>query len=288
MSEELANCLLCGSEKLEKDEYASMLLNLCEPHSVTKCCACNFRFLNPRPTREEYEEAYRYGAGSLVEEYAMSEEFYGEQASLRKLQNKKKLAMLVKAGAKGRLLELGSCMGEFLNEAVNMGFEVVGIEPGEENCRIARERYGLDLLHGVVEDFEFDKDSFDVVSSCHVFEHLLNPSEVATKVSKWLKPGGFHLIEVPNQFERFEFVWWRLKNVRKPNKRNFLCIHHPVFFSPKSLRRVVEMSGCRVYNFRNVYYPSDVSVFKRPKKLISRFMSLFCGALNIEVIGVKI
>jgi len=287
MAEKLTKCLLCGKPRLKTDTYATRILNLADPHCVIKCRDCGFRFLNPRPTFAEYQYAYTLGSGPLVKVYKLNSDFYGQEDAIRITQYRKKLDLLIKAGAKGRLLEIGSCTGVFLNEAKKKGFEVAGIEPSEKDSRIAKQRYGLNLHVGVVEGFNFPEESFDVVFSSHVFEHLLDPLAVAKKIGSWLRPGGFHMIEVPNQFERCEFRRWRLMRVNAPRERTFLSIHHPVFFSPKTLRKLVELSGCRQRSMRNVYY-SSINIFQEPKAAVSRFLAFIFGGLNIEILAQRL
>ena len=282
----MARCLLCGTSRLKRDAYATTMLNIATPHCVTRCLDCGFRFLNPRPTSGEYQQAYAYESGPLVEVYGLHSDYYGQTDARRIGQYRKKLELLTKAGAKGRLLEIGSCTGIFLNEARKWGFEVQGIEPSEENSRIANQRYGLNLHEGSVESFNFPEESFDVVFSSHVFEHLLDPLAVARKLSVWLRTGGFHMIEVPNQFDTFGFRRRRLMGTGVPRERTFFSIHHPVFFSPKTLRKLVESSGCRQFSMRNVYHSSK-NVFREPKVMVSKFLALIFGGENIEIIARK-
>ena len=286
MVEELSKCLLCGDSRLKKDIYAAHILNLASPHSITICQSCSFRFLNPRPSPAEYQQAYTKGSGALTESYEFGNEFYENENKIRISQYHKKLDLLTKAGAKGRLLEIGSCTGVFLNEAKKRAFEVEGIEPSEPNSQIAKQQYGLNLHVGKVEDFNFTKNSFDVIFSSHVFEHLLNPLTVARQLSSWLRQGGFHMIEVPNQFCTFEFTRRRLLRYGSPKNRSFRSIHHTVFFSPRTLRRLVQLSGCRQYSMRNVNYSSK-NIFLNPKLAARNFMAKFFGGSNIEIIAQK-
>ncbi|MHC4843313.1 MAG: class I SAM-dependent methyltransferase [Planctomycetota bacterium] len=287
MTEELAKCILCGSDNLKRDLCATRKLNLSEPHSVMKCKVCSFRFLNPRPDGSEYEQLYKDGSGPLADIYGFSDEFYEQEATIRIAEYKKKLDILRKMGAKGRLLELGSCTGAFLNEARNLGFEVEGIEPSEKNCSIAKERYGLSLHVGCVEEENFQDGYFDVVFSSHVFEHLPDPLAIAKKISAWLCPDGFHMIEVPNQFEASLSKLRRLLFIDRPRALDFRSIHHPVFFSPKTLKCLVELSGCRKIHMRNVYY-SSTNIFKNPKGAVNKLLSDFGGGgYSIEILAQK-
>jgi 2-polyprenyl-3-methyl-5-hydroxy-6-metoxy-1,4-benzoquinol methylase len=184
----------------------------------------------------------------------MRREFYAEQSDLRLEEYRRKLDRLQAAGAGGRLLEVGSAAGVFLDAARQRGFQVEGIEPNENDRRAAQERYGLAIRPGGVEDQEFPAASFDVVFSSHVFEHLLDPLWVATRIVEWLRPGGFHMIEVPNQFDTLWMKLNRWSGRANPKPRDFLSIHHPVFFSPLTLRTLVESSGCSVLSVGQVHY----------------------------------
>lgn len=286
MSEELTKCLLCGAEQLDPDSYSAWILNLVAPHGVSRCRRCGFRFLNPRPTAYEYQQAYAHGAGPLVEIYGFVGNFYEQESINRIAQYRKKLDILVEAGAKGCLLEIGACTGLFLNEARNRGFEVEGVEPNEQDCRTAHARYGLRLYVQRVEEADFPEGYFDVVFSSHVFEHLLDPLAVAKKVSKWLRPGGLHMLEVPNQFEAVSRRLRRLLRIARPRKRSFCSIHHPVFFSSKTLRLLAELSHCRVLAMRTVYYNSS-SPLQNPKGALARLLAVFGGGNNIEILAQK-
>lgn len=286
MPEELTECLLCEGRRLKVNTYAARMLNLASPYGVTECKDCGFRFLNPRPLLTEYEQAYAYGTGPLVKSYKLNKDGYAQQGLIRIPQHRKKLDILIKAGAKGRLLEIGACTGLFLNEARKSGFEVEGIEPSEENSRIAKQRYNLNMRTGRVEDFNFAPESFDVVCSSHVFEHLLDPLAVAKNISRWLRPGGFHMIEVPSQFDNAAFKLRRLVGAGVIRERTFRSIHHPVFFSPKTLRKLVELSGCCQYSMRNVYHSSK-SMSQEPKIAVKKLLALISGGDNIEIIARK-
>ena len=288
--EKLTRCLLCGDSHLKNDSHTAYLMNLASFHGVSKCKACGFRFLNPRPTTSFYQQAYTYASGPLLEIYKMVDSDYGKMGVRRIEQYKKRLDLLIKAGAKGRLLEIGSCTGVFLNEARKRGFEVAGLEPSEKHCRIAKSAYGIDVCKGSLEDVVLPERSFDVVCSSHVFEHLLDPLAAATKITKLLRVNGFHIIEVFNQFDTFGARRRRLLGLGSPRKRSFRSVHHSVFFSPRTLQKMVELSGCQKYSTRNVYYFSNniFNIFRNPKRLAQWLMAVFFGGPNIEIIGQKL
>ena len=288
LPETLTECLLCGGRRLKPDPFADSQLNLAKPHAVVRCTACSFRFVSPRPTADEYRQMYESGSGPLADVYPPRQEFYGGEIRLRLTEYRRKLDILQKAGASGRLLELGSCTGIFLNEARLRGFEVEGVEPGAESRQTAEAEYGLKLCAGNVEELDFPAESFDVVFSSHVFEHLLDPLAVARKISYWLRPGGLHMLEVPNQFETAGAIAKRC-HLWPPHarERSFLSIHHPVFFTPKTLHMLARLSGCDALRVGSVYY-GRFEPLRRPASAFRRAVStIFGGSGAIELLARK-
>ena len=286
MPETRNSCLLCGSSRLRKDDFAAATLNLAPEHGVSQCCHCRFRFLNPRPTTQDYEQLYSKLGGPLAEVYPIPHDFYSENQIRRLGEYQDKLDILLRYGARGRILEIGSCTGAFLNVARNRGFEIEGIEPSEENCRAALEKFALRLHEGSVEDFDFPAGSFDVVFSSHVFEHLSDPLAVARRVSVWLKPGGLHMMEVPNEFGTLPKLRSRWLGRVKCRPRSARSIHHTVFFSPATLRLLGRLSECHNIHVRNVYYRKR-DVFT-PRVLFGKVIArLGFGARQIELLTRK-
>jgi 2-polyprenyl-3-methyl-5-hydroxy-6-metoxy-1,4-benzoquinol methylase len=262
------------------------MLNLSSDHAVTVCNTCRFRFLSPRPTRDEYTALYASGTGPLADLYGQVETFYTEQSSLRLAEYRKKLQIFAAHGITGgRLLELGAWRGEFLNEAQQRGFDPLGIEPSQETAAEGAKTFNVDIRPGFIEDFSFEPNSFDVVFSSHVFEHLLDPLGVAKRVTEWLRPGGLHMIEVPNQFELFAVKRRRLSGRPLQRERTVRSVHHTVFYGPKTLRLLARESGCDPVHVRNVLYSRPDP--RNPRALLRHLNYALMGAPAIELLARK-
>lgn len=285
--ETLQQCPLCAGGSIEKDDFATQWLGLKGAHAVSSCNTCRFKFMNPRPSLESYLEAYSTSQGALLEAYPFTNEYYANEDESRLAEYRRKLDRLTTLGVKGKLLELGSCTGVFLNEARTYGFEVVGIEPSEDNCKKALESYGLELICGNVEDQEFDLASFDVVFSSHVFEHILAPTNVAKLLCSWLKPGGIHMLEVPNQFDNFSMRKKRMLSKSFSMDTSFMSIHHTGFFSPATLKVLAIETGCSVEKINNIYYGDSSNLLLHPFAAIRRLLDIFYGSSAIELIARK-
>lgn len=108
-----------------------------------------------------------------------------------------------------RILEVGSGYGFFLCYARNiLGWNLWGIEPGEAEFS-GRDEIAARLLRDNSveperlkrcpgEAIAFDNDSFDVVISNDVIEHVANPEKVIEESCRVLKPGGLIVFNIPN------------------------------------------------------------------------------------------
>ena len=178
--ERLSHCLLCDSGQIHvvDAEY-----NLC------RCAACGFVFDNPRPTFAAIVDFYstpkKYDTWLVVEN------------SREKLW-KRRLKKLLKHAGRGHLLDVGTGTGQFLNIARPHFNRVSGTEVSQIALRIAKEKYGLDLSQGQIEDSNLPKNSFDTITLFHVLEHVPDPKKTIARCKELLKVEGVLLVCVPN------------------------------------------------------------------------------------------
>jgi len=74
---------------------------------------------------------------------------------------------------------------------------VCGVDP---DPRVVENPHLDDGREGVGEKIPYDDDSFDVIVSDNVLEHLDNPVEVFREVRRVLRPGGIFLGKTPNRW----------------------------------------------------------------------------------------
>lgn len=98
----------------------------------------------------------------------------------------------------GRLLEIGCSHGLYLERVRELGWEVEGLELGEDVVKIATEQRGLQVRQGFFERGLFPGDAYDAVALWHVLEHLPDPMESLIEIRRLLKPDGSLLVGVPN------------------------------------------------------------------------------------------
>jgi len=102
-----------------------------------------------------------------------------------------------------RVLEIGTSTGYVSKILKARGNIITGIEIDREAGLIA-EQYCAQVIIGDVEDLDLDSvieaSSFDVILCGDVLEHLKNPGSLLKNLRKFLKPGGYLVISLPNFF----------------------------------------------------------------------------------------
>ena len=77
--------------------------------------------------------------------------------------------LIKKYKTQGSLLDIGCSVGIFLKIAKQDGWETYGLEISKDTAKLARKRYGLEVLVGSLHQTNFEPDSFDVVTIIPMF-----------------------------------------------------------------------------------------------------------------------
>jgi 2-polyprenyl-3-methyl-5-hydroxy-6-metoxy-1,4-benzoquinol methylase len=233
-------CNVCRSDRIQKVDSD---FNFC------RCDSCGYLFDSPRPSFTEisafYSQAEKYDAW-LKEEQA------------RDMLWKRRLKKLLQSGAKGSLLDIGTGYGQFLHHAQPFFSEVAGTEVSESAVALAKQKYGLSLLAGQVEQLDLPPQSFDSITLFHVVEHVLDPHKLVNRCHALLRAQGVLVIAVPNDV----LAWTskikkigkklRIKSFQKFSPKLGISRAgasreiHLSHFTPAVLRRLLENSGLQV------------------------------------------
>jgi SAM-dependent methyltransferase len=138
-------------------------------------------------------------------------------------------------GRRGKLLDVGCALGDFLLEARAAGWDAEGVEVSAFAAQRARER-GLRVTTGRLEDLDLPQASFDVITLYDAIEHMTDPVSTLAAVRRLLVPGGIVHLVTPNvgglQARLLGRHWYHYK----PGE-------HLYYFAPRTLRSTVERAG---------------------------------------------
>jgi len=158
---------------------------------LVACAGCGLLLRSPRPRAADVEEAYteeRYPAERLPEMLASQvESFRGKAPVLRRL------------GVAGRVVEVGSFLGGFLEIARSVGWDAVGVDPGKQVAERCRAR-GLRVVTATFEEFADQGGGApcDCVAIWNTFDQLPDPRSALEGAARLLRPGGILALRVPH------------------------------------------------------------------------------------------
>ncbi|GEC79088.1 class I SAM-dependent methyltransferase [Flavobacterium aquatile] len=112
---------------------------------------------------------------------------------------KNKLKLINSQSPKGRILDIGAGVGDFLSVCKNDGWQTIGIEPSDKAKNIAKSK-GVSFVENLS---ELENHSFDIITMWHVLEHVPNLEEQIAELKRLIKPNGTIIIAVPN-FKSFD------------------------------------------------------------------------------------
>jgi SAM-dependent methyltransferase len=210
------------------------------------CKNCGLIRINPRMTKEGYENFYRedffeylnpYERPAYVETIERTTE-EGFQTPFERFTLPYMLPY-VKQG--GRVLDVGAGFGQVLY-LLKRERDIVpfGMEPDPYSRALAKEKMGMELEDETIEEFLVrSQDTFDFIILDQVFEHLLAPLEILMQLAERLTPEGVIYIGVPGTY-----------NPAVPMSL-FYQLAHTYNYTPATMRLFAEKAGLKVISVRD-------------------------------------
>ncbi len=214
------NCILCASDKL-------INLKGFEDAYLCKCLSCGLVFSKKIPTENELKDFYKnYGVNNYLSPLTIKR--YNEL--LDKFEPFRKT---------NRILDVGCGIGYFLVEAKKRGWEVYGTEISEDSAEICVSK-GILISLGTLDSKNYEPNSFDIITSLEVIEHINNPTIEIENFYKILREGGLAYITTPN-FN--SLLRYRLKGAY-----NIITYpEHLTYYTDKTLTNVF-----KIYHFKKL------------------------------------
>jgi len=229
-------CQICESRriKLIKTDYRE--------NQIYECEGCSVQFMNP-----VYSDEYlqKYYADFYDAEGAGPEIIKAQQSD-----NEAKFQFLDKfIKAPGKVLDFGCGNGNFSSYAKSKGWSVVGYDIDAAATQKVSDKLGIKVESGLLEKVDWNATTFDLIHAHHVVEHLKDPVQDLKILRGLLADDGFLYVAVPNINSlsiRVKFFLEKIGLRRNNIGKYYDSDHHVFYYSPKSLKRMLEKCGFEV------------------------------------------
>src|SRR5262245_34170407 len=154
---------------------------------------CELVYQNPRFTRETL--ARYFSSETFIRDPADLDDLIGYSNYLEWDESYRRTAAFRLARITrlhpppGRLVEIGSATGSFLSEARARGFIVSGLDISSRFAEMARNRHGLDIEIGFVEENQLPQNHFDVICNFGGIACWRDPLAALNNIHQALKIG---------------------------------------------------------------------------------------------------
>jgi len=235
---EVTRCNICGSieyKVLYKETEAQI-------HQIVKCTNCGLMYAFPLGkqnitkyyVKEEDTQQYMWATPQVHHAKIKAKDYEDIDSYLGRY-----------FPERGKLLEVGSSTGIFLDYMRGRGWDVIGIEPNGSAVNFAKEVFGIETHQATLESAPLSEASVEAAVMLHVIEHVDNPAAAVNSVCHLLRPGGIFVVETPT-FDSFAF---RLLGRRE---RSIRCDGHIFFFTVNTLSDLLERHGFRILEWKKV------------------------------------
>ncbi len=190
MSNSKDSCRLCGAG-------GARLLFESHGFPIMECRECGVTFTAHVDGAKRARDLYAHEYYERARDYANSLRSKAETGG-RDAQEIVNLARRFCKQEVGRVLDVGCGGGGLLRAFHDANWDCYGIEPSGEMAEWTRERVRCCVFSGLLDEYEQEPNSFDVVTAIHVLEHATAPRRFLERCSALLRPRGIIILEVPD------------------------------------------------------------------------------------------
>jgi SAM-dependent methyltransferase len=229
--------------------------------------------MNPRPTTEAVRKFHTtFVRNDNLEMF----DRYRRDILSREAEAVKRL----KAG--GNLLDIGCATGVFLENFGEVNWRLFGVDTTSLGANIVRAKQRAEVFNGTVAEAQYPGGFFDVVSILDTLYYDPDPRATLIEIRRVLKDDGLLAVEVPG------FVHTLLRNsgplcwlLDRRWTKGFIGSYHLYYFSPRSLRLLLEAAGFRVLKM----IPEQASLNRRGLLRALNELHFFLVRLLFKVSG---
>ena len=212
------------------------------------CPTCGSWAITPLPNDETLAE--HYDGYYPPEEYR--QRLKQPITGVEKLRAQQTLVTMKKLGSFGRLkvLDVGTgCAGYLAAIRSLTSVDVHGCDQNPDSADFAKRLFDIPVTVGSVADVPTSKDTYDLITLWHCFEHVKDPYQTLLDIRRLLAPNGVLLIEVPT------IGFWA-----RVFRGSWLFLQAPThlnLFTPAALVEYLNCAGFQVLQLQRPWSPTE-------------------------------
>lgn len=215
-----------------------------------KCKGCKTVFLNPLPSMKDITAFYH-------DSYQNTSTGYFAKVFKKMKRSRGRVKYMSRFISSGAFLDIGSNGGFMVEAARENGFLATGVEIDSVSVKYAQEHYPENnYFTGTIEDFANSSGQFDLAYCSEVIEHVPDVIGFVEAISKVLRKGGVLYITTPD-----------ISHFRVPRDLTKWDAYGPpshcIFFTPNSLKGLLERFGFRILKRRIAFKPGIKLICER-------------------------
>ena len=145
---------------------------------------------------------------------------------------------LSKTALNKRVLDLGCNMGYGSEILSRTAKKVIGVDVSEKAINSAKRQYykqNIDFQTIDGKKLPFEDNSFDIIISCQVIEHIVDYTDYLDEIKRVLKPSGTAFLTTPNAYIRLDLEMkpWNIFHVREYKHSELKSVLDKYFTSVK-------------------------------------------------------
>ncbi len=278
------SCIICNSLRLSETIWGGYSFKS-RKYAIIKCVNCGFMFLNPFPEKCILNEIYE-GDSYFDNYYAASTGIknYIEGMMDCNVQHTRVIDLIKNYKKNGNLLDIGCAAGGFLLNAKNSGYDIYGIEPNKRMADYARDKLGLNVICGTIDDINSRGKSFDVIHAGDVLEHLVDLKKDMGIIKNLLSHDGILVINQPLSYNRSLYnLFLKINMFFKKNRHSQNPPAHLWEFNSSTIVKFLENAGFAIIYCNIFETPSrPITIYKNPgvKNRVSCKIKNFSSAVS--------
>jgi SAM-dependent methyltransferase len=239
----VSTCILCSTAV---DAHTDLAWRK-DGYDIVRCPSCGLVFRAELPPEqalgEIYDEDYFRDRRDGPDRHGYAD--YLRDEALHRANARRRLGLLAAhTPHPGRILDVGSAAGFFVDEARHAGWDALGVDVSPAMVEWGRSHLGASLICSTFTQSNLPAQPFDAITMWDYIEHSVDPRADLAKARTLLRPGGILALstgDIGSLVARASGRRWHLLTPE----------HHNFFFDRTTLGQLLDETGFTVRDARH-------------------------------------